>query len=83
MTEPDDHMKRSRLTRKRLQLLRKIHDKDPFFRRRVTCETWIDQYNWARKEGLVKFDASGSLILTPNGQKVLDDNEKSLATPGG
>lgn len=84
MTAPDDHRSRTRVTYKRVQLLQKIRDKDPLFRRRVTCEAWIDQYKWARDKGLIKFDSSGSLVLTPAGEKVLDDNtKKPVVSPGG
>lgn len=60
-----------RLTTKRLALLRKVDAKDEQFRRRVTDPEWISQYAWARDNGLVKFDASGSLVLTLAGTTVL------------
>lgn len=56
---------------KRLALLRKVDAKDERFRRRVTDPEWIGQYTWARDNGLVKFDASGSLALTPAGRKII------------
>lgn len=68
MTGPHLQM---RVTAKRLALLRKVQEKDPLFRRRITIPQWIDQYTWARNNGLVKFDASGSLVLTTAGESVL------------
>lgn len=60
-----------RLTSKRLALLRRIDAKDDGFRRRITNPEWMDQYTWARDNGLVKFDASGSLVLTPAGLQIV------------